>query len=833
MQQFLFHSSKIVSYRDQTNKLWGESKSPDISTLGSRWQSAELLHEKEHVISFNELHSRGKLSRLISDVLAENQLSERVFMDDFSTGTLSVICESVSDLEQVLAVTIRTLPREWDYRIHNGFVDIEYTGYRFIRATVRIPRRVKVSESLSEFFKQPQVLLTDELELSCECSVIFHLKHLKALHDSKDMAASEAFVDAIDPTHCLPSALVTAHFTQLSRAIIMAGDSVHVSRNEDLQHVLVSVGTNGTIDDLLSSILTLRSAGQQTLADHMWGCLFARLEAQSSTPTLLASEMAEHIVRVLSTTPVPPSVRVKRFLLILRTRDLGSTLAAALTLTLLGRTCLIAGDVASAETYTFQAVETFGAVSLGGHAPSVSSLDATDLLAKIWIRRKKPSLAIPCYLRVLRGRYELLGFDSEDTMKAALDLRDALDQAASCADLKDVFATLFFKISEPQPSIVGESPPIPASAPSSPPAAAAASVSNVTAPVESLDLKLLIMSVHVGHFLHICGELAGAREMLTAARSSLLRCLNPTHPFVVTASLLLAEALADCGLFEEAAPLFREALDAIAGTADRPERAVSDDQISGIPIGTFATLRLSSSTVPVPATRRDRLVAWTKRYCEVCCELNPKDAVAAFESSIDRLKKLYLDDLDNVSFLSIIGQYARYLRLEGNDLAMAEALYIQIEEAVVRTHGEDHEAALVASLEVSVVLRMKGDLSAARDRLSRVLQIRQSQLGASHEMSLQAASRLASVLREMQLYKDAEGLLLRILDKRVSQLGSSHPDSIETMIDLGNLYNEIGNEKKARLLYSKATQARNAVAEDKLRTPAKTAELMQCQCPTM
>ena len=97
------------------------------------------------------------------------------------------------------------------------------------------------------------------------------------------------------------------------------------------------------------------------------------------------------------------------------------------------------------------------------------------------------------------------------------------------------------------------------------------------------------------------------------------------------------------------------------------------------------------------------------------------------------------------------------------------------------------------------LLQRRGELAAAQSLYTRVLRVREVQLGEADPMTLRSVNNLAGVLWEQGRLEGAEAMYRRALVGTAEQLGATHPDTLTAFFNLAKLLSESSPEKGEEL----------------------------------
>ena len=239
-------------------------------------------------------------------------------------------------------------------------------------------------------------------------------------------------------------------------------------------------------------------------------------------------------------------------------------------------------------------------------------------------------------------------------------------------------------------------------------------------------------------------ELLGAR--LQAERAN-----GGSTPFTLST---LASELRVQGKYDEAEPLFREALGLTRATLGNrhPDTLAS--------INNFGML------------------------LRVKGDLDAAEPL--FREALEVSREFLGDRHPDTHTLISISNLGELLRAKG-DFAAAEPLSREALEMQRETLAERHPSTLASLNNLGRLLKEKGDLAAAEPLSREALEGRREKLGARHPDTLSSISNLGLLLMAKGDLAAAEPLLREALEGRREVLGARHPKTLATIKNLGAL----------------------------------------------
>jgi tetratricopeptide (TPR) repeat protein len=252
-----------------------------------------------------------------------------------------------------------------------------------------------------------------------------------------------------------------------------------------------------------------------------------------------------------------------------------------------------------------------------------------------------------------------------------------------------------------------------------------------------------------GTYLHVHGQLAEARNLVTAALTIYEAINGPDHPEVADCLTMLAAILRGLGDAAAARPLAERAL-AITEAAYGPDH-------------------------PDVAIRLNTLAAILRGL---------GDAAAA---RLVQLRALVITEAaygpDHPSVASCLNTLAAILRSLG-DAAGARPLAERALAITEATYGPDHPDVAMCLTTLAAILRGLGNAAGARPLAERALAITEATYGPDHPDIAFRLNNLAAILRDLGDVEGARPLAERAVAITETAYG---PDHLQVTIDLNNL----------------------------------------------
>ena len=224
---------------------------------------------------------------------------------------------------------------------------------------------------------------------------------------------------------------------------------------------------------------------------------------------------------------------------------------------------------------------------------------------------------------------------------------------------------------------------------------------------------------------------------------------------VFTLNTLAGELNAQ-GKYDEAEPLYREALERQRGTLGNQHQN---------------TLKAKGDLAAAEQLRRERLEAQR----ETLGNRHPRTLVSMINLGL--------------------------LLKDKGDLAAAELLLREALEALRETLGNNHPDTHTAISNLGLLLMTKGDLAAAELLFREALVARRETLGNRHPDTLDSIQNLEVLLDEKGKYEEAAPLCRELLQARRETLGSWHPDTLDLIVNLNWMLLSTGILRIAQKLY--------------------------------
>ena len=253
----------------------------------------------------------------------------------------------------------------------------------------------------------------------------------------------------------------------------------------------------------------------------------------------------------------------------------------------------------------------------------------------------------------------------------------------------------------------------------------------------------------------------------------------------------LASELRDQGKFDEAEPLFREALEVRRAT-----------------LGTRHPNRLAS------INNLGTLLYAKGKYA--AAEPLFREALEVTRATLGNRHPHTLTSINNLGAL---------LKAKG-DLDAAEPLYREALGVQRETLGNRHPHTLSSINNLGLLLKAKGDLDAAEPLYREALEVRRATLGNRHPNTLTSINNLSVLLQDKGDLDAAEPLFREALEVWRATLGNRHPNTLTCVNNLGQLLQDKGDldaaEPLCREAHSRGGARRSAIGTRTRSAPSAT-----------
>ena len=153
-----------------------------------------------------------------------------------------------------------------------------------------------------------------------------------------------------------------------------------------------------------------------------------------------------------------------------------------------------------------------------------------------------------------------------------------------------------------------------------------------------------------------------------------------------------------------------------------------------------------------------------------------------------------------------LNNLAGLLHLQGN-LEATAPLFREVLEVRRATLGDRHVNTLTALNNLATVLYTKGDLEGAAPLFQEALEGRRAKLGARHPATLSLLNNMASLLKVQGDLETAAALFREALEACRVTLGDRHPDTLISLSNLASLLKDQGDLEAAEALLRESTEA--------------------------
>ena len=236
----------------------------------------------------------------------------------------------------------------------------------------------------------------------------------------------------------------------------------------------------------------------------------------------------------------------------------------------------------------------------------------------------------------------------------------------------------------------------------------------------------------------------------------------------------LAQELEDQGKYDEAEPLYREALQLQRATlGDRHLETLTS-------IGNLGLLQVAKGDL-------------------AAAELLLREALQGSRETLGDRHSHTLGCINNFGML----------RKAKGDLAAAEPLYREALDVQRETLGSRHPNTIISMSNLGTLLKSKGDLGAAEPLYREALDSLRETLGYRHPNTLAATNNLGCLMQDMGDLTSAEPLLHEALAVQRETLGDRHPDTLTSINNHGLLLQAKGDLAAAEPLIREAVKGRH------------------------
>jgi len=311
------------------------------------------------------------------------------------------------------------------------------------------------------------------------------------------------------------------------------------------------------------------------------------------------------------------------------------------------------------------------------------------------------------------------------------------------------------------------------------------------------------------------GSTITAREILDAGAARLDRELADQPHTRARLLSAIGKVYRNLGLYEEAGPPLRKALDLRRGRNADDALAVASSQIELADLyillanyGEAESLLQDAMAVLERRADGDRL-GLAQSLSELASVHRRQgrygEAKPLYERARDiRIATLGPDDpqvADSVNSLAI-------LAWNEGDYVTAEALYKQAVAVWEGNFGENHADVAKGLNNLGLLYHQLGRVAEAETNYRRAIAIYEKVLGPDHPRLGTAVNNLALLCQFQERYDEAARLYERALAIRERAVGPDHPDVAQTVNNLANLYRLQGDYARAEPLYRRALAIR-------------------------
>lgn len=269
------------------------------------------------------------------------------------------------------------------------------------------------------------------------------------------------------------------------------------------------------------------------------------------------------------------------------------------------------------------------------------------------------------------------------------------------------------------------------------------------------------------------GNTITARELLDQGAQTIHQELSEQPEVQAIMMNVMGEVYSKLGLYDEAEPLFRKALD-----IRRQEHG-----------GTHEDIAESLDNLASLHVQKGEYDAAEKLF---------REALAMQRELHDEAYPALAETLNNLAeLLKVKGEYDA-----------AEALYREALAMRKKLHGEEHISITNLLNNLGGIAFRQGKYDAADSLFRESLAMRRQLLGEKHRLVAEGLNNRGVVLRVKGKYKEAEALYQEALDIWKTVLGQEHPRVALVLDNLGRLYRDTEEYEKAEACYREALAMR-------------------------
>jgi len=313
-----------------------------------------------------------------------------------------------------------------------------------------------------------------------------------------------------------------------------------------------------------------------------------------------------------------------------------------------------------------------------------------------------------------------------------------------------------------------------------------------------------------------------ARDLLDRGTKKMSDELENQPEIRAMLSSVLGRVYLNLGLYDEAAPLLKEAIELRASIygEESPEAAEAANNL--------ATLYLHKGDYEKAEHRFREVLALQRRLhgdrsSEVAGSLNQMAVLylhqGEFQAAVPLLEEALATERElsggqNESTATIINDLAYCAIKLGND---DEAERLNREALALRREvlGDDHPLIAQSLNNLGQTLALRGEFHEAEELIREAVALNREIYGANHPELNATMSSLASVLRDSGQLSEAEQVLQQVLDADRATFGEDHPFVADDLKKLASVQERMGELEAAEKHYREAIEIhRKTFAED-------------------
>jgi tetratricopeptide (TPR) repeat protein len=295
--------------------------------------------------------------------------------------------------------------------------------------------------------------------------------------------------------------------------------------------------------------------------------------------------------------------------------------------------------------------------------------------------------------------------------------------------------------------------------------------------------------------------------------------LGKNHPDTATSLNNLAILYQDTGRYQEAEPLFLQALKIEEQLRENhPNTANYLNNLAILYQDTGRYQEAESLFLQALKIRKEQL---GETHPDTAANLNNLASLYQDTGRYQEAESLFLQALKIEEQLrETHPNTANYL----NNLAIlyqdtgryqeAESFFLQALKIWKEQLGETHPDTATSLNNLASLYRDTGRYQEAEPLFLQALKIWKEQLGETHPNIATSLNNLASLYRGTGRYQEAEPLFLQALKIRKEQLGENHPDTAASLNNLASLYRDTGRYQEAEPLFLQALKIEEQLGEN-------------------